>query len=802
MKSLIKYITAALVLITVSTQAQFITNNGLPISNTALVVTNGSWNNDAGTNILNNGIIETSESFTNSGTLDPAGTGGFVLKFATDFSFTPGGSQLGFLTKLGAGKALIAGTVSVKDSLVLNEGVLQLLKPTDTVAIQPSAILKVAPLSYVEGGLVSRGGVGTLNFPLGRDGNSLHLTLYKVLAEKIAASVIDAPTSPVAGSGIDAFIDFPYAWKVQKKASADTAAYVELSYTDNLPTVINPIVVRETTANTFTSMGARFIDQSSGRVTVRSYSRGLNGLYTIAQGFPSDPVTDSLALVALYNAASGTSWSDNSNWTTGPIDSWFGLIFSGQTISALQLPSNNLAGPVPDQLTDILGLQIIDLSNNSITSLPDFSSNTDITQLDVSNNKLDFASLEPNAAVTGFTYTGQGAFGSPVDSLVQVGSAYTLVVNAGGNNTTYQWSKNNEIVAGATAPTYELASVDRSTMGEFSASASNALLPGLVLNSQSQKVQAYATISGTLSASENVPATSGELTLFRIGSNAFDTTGVAQVEADGSFIFEKVILDDYQLLGFADTLIYERALPTYYTNTIFWEEADTIRLENHVSNIAIVSAEEPLPPSGHGVISGYLQQDDGLGRTNSTMKPKRVSDAGVCARRVERTGRPKGEELTLVAYVFTNENGEFTMTNLPEGDYRLNIQYPGYPMDTTSFVTITIGNALKSQVQVEANVVDGKISVRKLLITEIYERQDYKVELYPNPAVESIKLKFMDELEGRSVLMMDMSGKTVLKKDARRRETDVNVNNLDRGLYLLQVTDKGIIVKTMKVSIE
>ncbi|HEX8041575.1 MAG TPA: hypothetical protein VF490_20650, partial [Chryseosolibacter sp.] len=120
---------AGLLLLATGGFGQFIANNGIAISNSALLVTNGDWVNGAGTNLINNGIIRTSNSFVNSGGLDKASTGGFVLDFATDLSFQPGGSQLGFLTKNGAGRALLTGTIALKDSLLLNDGVIELQNP-------------------------------------------------------------------------------------------------------------------------------------------------------------------------------------------------------------------------------------------------------------------------------------------------------------------------------------------------------------------------------------------------------------------------------------------------------------------------------------------------------------------------------------------------------------------------------------------------------------------------------------------------------------------------------------------------
>ena len=102
----------------ISSHAQFINNSGIEIQNSALLVTNGDWTNDVTTRITNNGVISTDQSFINNGTLLKS-TGGFRLRFATDMSFQPGGSTLGFLSKDGAGAALVSGTIAVKDSLLL-----------------------------------------------------------------------------------------------------------------------------------------------------------------------------------------------------------------------------------------------------------------------------------------------------------------------------------------------------------------------------------------------------------------------------------------------------------------------------------------------------------------------------------------------------------------------------------------------------------------------------------------------------------------------------------------------------------
>ncbi|MGC1240929.1 MAG: T9SS type A sorting domain-containing protein [Chryseosolibacter sp.] len=796
------YLIVLLLLVLKSATAQFITNTGIAIKNSALVATNGAWTNDAATIILNNGTIHTTESFVNNGKLDPASKGGFVLDFPIDLSFQPGGSLMGFLTKAGPGTALVAGTIGVKDTLNLKGGLIRLMNTNDTVSLEAGAVLFASPTSYVEGGFIARGGTGDLVFPFGKDGLYLPLKIYKVQAKKITALLTDAPAGHTAGPGVDALIGFPYAWKVVEKIAADTAGYIEMNYPSTLPVVSNPIVAREVPGAQYASMGARLINNDGARMTVKSYSRRLTGLFTVAQGFPSDPVTDSLALVALYNSTGGPAWTNRGNWLSGTIDTWFGVTVNGQSITSVELPNNNLKGPVADPLVDILSLQTINLSANDITALPDFTLNPEVTSLNVSDNNLDFASLEPNAGVVGINYFIQGPLGTALDTTIAVGTPHAFAVSAGGASSQYQWKRNSVPVSGATSALYTLPAISRQTMGEYVVEVTNPNLPGLLLKSAPQKVLAYANVAGKLFADQDVPAEQGELTLYKVQPGAFEPVATIPVQSDGTYSFEEVILDDYQIRGFADTLVHPRALPTYYENTIFWEEADTLNLENNIDTLDIVSQVEPGPPSGRGSISGYLQEDDGTGRTQDIEKNKRIAQAGVSARRVERTGRTKGEILTLVAYVFTDENGEFNLPNLPTGEYRINFQYPGYPMDEASFTTVNIGTAFESQVMVEANVLDGKINVRKLVITGLYETEEYSAEVFPNPAVDHLRLKFGAEVKGRMVTLSDMQGKAVHSLPAEQKEAVVDLKHFQSGLYILKIKENGINVKTLKISIE
>ena len=786
-----------------ATNAQFIQNNGLVISNSTTVYTTGDWQNAGGTQVINNGLIRVHDNFVNDGTLDPTSTGGFELMYATNHTFKPGGTTFGYLSKRGAGMADLTGKILLKDSLALHNGFVRLLVAGDTIILSDDAIVKADSNAFVEG-IVSHMGTGDKLFPIGIAYKAYPLKLYKMDASKVSASLMPKPVGAGPGLGLDSLSSFQYVWKVDEQATTDTAAYVELSFPVTASLTANTVVARYNSGtNDFSSMGERVIETKNGYGRIVSYSRGMTGIYTYAYGIPFNRTQDSLALRAFYYAAKGDEWTDNSGWINSSLESWKGLTFAGKAIVKIELPNNGLDSVVAEQLVDIGTLNTIDLSQNDLTFIPDFSVNKTIAVLNVSENRLTFESLEPNANVPGLLYSDQ-TLGNPLDSLVEVGNPFTVKFKVGGENTTYVWKKDGEVVSGASTETVSVEAIDRYNMGTYVLEATNTAFPGYTLASEMQTILGYASISGKL-LYDGVGATAGTVKPLKVTSGAFIPTDTVNVSNDGTYTFEKVILGDYQVVGLADTAMttFADALPTYYGNTIYWEEADTIAVDDHVTGIEIASAKKPGATSGPGSISGYLEEDDGNGRKNDAMAPKRVAGSGATVRRVEGGGRGKEEILTLVGYTFTNEDGNFTFDGLPAGEYLLNLQYPGYPMDPTSDIHLTVADeTLKSDVMVGATVVNGKINVQKITITNVYESKDYQVQLFPNPASEYIKLKFPERSAERTIALRDVSGRTLLTFNANEPEATVAINAIQKGIYLLQVRENGVSVKTVKVSVE
>jgi hypothetical protein len=510
---------------------------------------------------------------------------------------------------------------------------------------------------------------------------------------------------------------------------------------------------------------------------------------------------DSIALRELYLNTAGANWKSAVNWISTPLTTgnWEGVQIQNSRVVALALPDNNITGVV-STLKDIGNLQNVNLSNNHITGLPDLTGLSSIQTLNLSGNDLQFDALEPNAAIAGINYANQRPVGTGSYVQIHSGGFYTIDTDIAGSENVYQWKKSGQNLSGETSSQLQITNIGRANMGEFDCQVTNALVPNLTLTTRADTVYAVANIEGAVFESTSTLTSDAFVTLLKVtDQGGYDTTATYQVST-GKYTFTDVVLADYQVHAILTDDATNNALPTYYTNTIFWEEASEVQLNNDVSDIDItIQYLTPPVALGTGVIKGFVEEaEDPSGRSAAS---KRVGNAGVATRRVEDSGRGK-ETYTLVGYVLTNENGEFEFTHLQEATYKLNIQYPGYPMDESSDVVFDIGSGLNAEVTVTATVEEGQIVVRKIIVTGTWSREDYKMEMYPNPAKHFLNLEFSNEDPTRAVRIFSINGTRIIDEKITGKTAALNLKPLSSGSYFLYVFEGGTVKHSVKLSIE
>ncbi|WMN06229.1 T9SS type A sorting domain-containing protein [Marivirga arenosa] len=315
----------------------------------------------------------------------------------------------------------------------------------------------------------------------------------------------------------------------------------------------------------------------------------------------------------------------------------------------------------------------------------------------------------------------------------------------------------------------------------------------------------YETIAGNVSGSvvdiENINVNTGNVRLFAINpfANKYDTAAVQALGGANTFNFENLILGDYIILADPDPVDYPDLIPTYLGNTLDWQLADTLFLETSVSDIIIEVEKEPAPLTEPGSeIAGFLEEE--FEEADSTLRAlprRRVSGAGVSVRRLTGSSRNTNGSLrliennyVLVAYLKTNEDGEFVFPNLPSGDYRIRIEYPGVEVDEATDIDFNLSGQQGEVVSVEAVVEDGKITVTETgRVTANEPNKKVSFSFYPNPARDELTLKLKNSATSNEILIYDVKGVLHKRMKLIEGENKFSISDLAVGTYIIQIKD-------------
>jgi Leucine-rich repeat (LRR) protein len=119
-------------------------------------------------------------------------------------------------------------------------------------------------------------------------------------------------------------------------------------------------------------------------------------IITIPASLISQREQDSLALVAIYNATGGESWTENTNWLgSQPVSEWHGVTLDlNGRVSELYLPSNNLQGDLPPEIGNLKNLKKLALQVNNLTIPPEIGNLVNLEDLNLIGNQLTFIPAE------------------------------------------------------------------------------------------------------------------------------------------------------------------------------------------------------------------------------------------------------------------------------------------------------------------------------------------------------------------------------------------------------------------------
>lgn len=524
-----------------------------------------------------------------------------------------------------------------------------------------------------------------------------------------------------------------------------------------------------------------------------------------------ETVADSVALRQIYAAIN----PQGLDWETDRLRDWTGVSLDpGRTrVAIVDISGTNAAGDMPNPFTGtavggLSELQEMDISNNQITGLMDYSGTT-ISSLNVSDNQLEFDDLEPVAGISTVDYSNQASIqfnesmGAPIEA--RYDTDYTLSVSIGGSNNTYTWYRNDVQISSGddfiiNNATNVILAIDYDNMGTFRTEVTSPLVPGLTIDLDPQDVLAVADIIMRLTDSDDAIINSetfdGALLEAIRRTQGYDTLEQA-TNVTAEFVFEDVVLGDY-LCGI-ESDNGDAFIPTYFGDAFQWDEAEVILLRS--DSLLTIKMTEVPPPLGPGDGNGNLDVliEEDFGDDGGRIDARRRAAKRKCGLRRKRSGGRTGQdddEFELIAYGETDANGEFQFGFLPQGIYRFFVEYPGIPLDDSSFVEFEVGEEGVSDTDFKLQAFateDGiEISIEAVLgvILEYFK----ELEIYPNPSSEYLNIRYRHLKSGDvTAQLVDLAGNTKWSEDLRNGfdgQLRIDVTDFEDGVYLLRFYDR------------
>ncbi|WP_425389492.1 LamG-like jellyroll fold domain-containing protein [Ekhidna sp.] len=524
-------------------------------------------------------------------------------------------------------------------------------------------------------------------------------------------------------------------------------------------------------------------------------------------------LADSLALVQIYDAIN----PQGLNWESARLRDWDGITLDANRtrVNVVNISGTQAAGDMPNPFTgDALAnsglseMTGMDASTNQITGLMDFSA-TSISTLFINENALQFDDLEPVVAlgITTLDYSDQESIsyneatsGSAIE--VRYSNNYTLSITVGGSSNEYAWFRNDVSISsgsqfGIGGPEAVIQSIDYDNMGEFRTEVTNPLVPGLTLNVDPQIVWAVADMVVSVVDGNGDPLTDpidGYMLEAVRRSQGFDTLEVVLDAPPSTFTFPDVVLGNYITAINSNPELY---IPTYFGDVFEWGEADTLFFRSDdVITMTMTEVPDELT-EGPGTLDVLIEED--FGDENTRIDARRRAAKRKCGLRKRRRGGRTGQdddEFELIAYGETDENGEFQFGFLPSGTYRFFVEYPGIPLDESSFVQFEVGEEGISDTdfKLQAFATEEGIQVEIEAVLGVILEYFKDLSIFPNPSREYLNIRYR-HLKSSDVTaqLVDLSGNTKWSTELRNGfdgELRIDVSGFEEGVYILRFYDR------------
>lgn len=269
------------------------------------------------------------------------------------------------------------------------------------------------------------------------------------------------------------------------------------------------------------------------------------------------------------------------------------------------------------------------------------------------------------------------------------------------------------------------------------------------------------------------------------------------IDENGNFQFADVVGPNYLVRAEPDAVDYPYLLPTYFGDTIYWENATTLFVDND-TNISINCISDSLQSifiTGPGSISGTVWADST--QVSISKNPSNtVASRGVL---VTLEQNPGG----ACRVKTTDDNGYYEFDDLATStNYKLHVDIPGLIMDTTYYVSL-------SNKSTSLQFLDFYYDTTHIYtyfnvgITDHTLNPQYDVTVYPNPFSSDATISISNptgEIRLVTLKVYDLIGQKVKEIS---EETYDNIRftseGMIRGMYIYELQVDHQLISSGKI---
>lgn len=306
---------------------------------------------------------------------------------------------------------------------------------------------------------------------------------------------------------------------------------------------------------------------------------------------------------------------------------------------------------------------------------------------------------------------------------------------------------------------------------------------------------AYVTsISGQVKDADGNAVTNGYVKLY--GYSRFQRSPISDsvaVGAGGYYLFNRVPFGHYIVYAKAVKADYPNSTPTYYPSEGHWADATKIAVNSTIPITGIdIIINMPEAPPGTGSLGGNIFETDSIitnyKSTLSILKQpaKEVS--------VVLVNRKKGTDGNVVAVVYTDDFGNFIISDLADGYYTLIADIPGLPHAGYYDITITGGQFIGN--------LDYEVGLEEIYPVQTTGMDDYLnpsrvIHLYPNPFSEKFSIRIHERSDLKDLMTVEIYTVTgqlcqSMLIENPKSDNTIITSRLKPGIYLVRIGLSGI----------